>query len=82
MLKIVSHKYPELLVRLGLGVIQFESGEASINDPKIEKEFLDFVKRSDSLELEIVENSADEKPAEESKESKESKDESDPENLV
>ena len=92
MIKIVSPQYPDLLVRLESTSIQFDSGAAVLNDQKAEKEFLDFVKRSEFLELEIVENSSDQKSSEKtespskkaeepSKKDKNSP-ETDPENLV
>ena len=67
MIKIVSSKYPDLLVQLESASIQFESGEAVLDDQKAEKEFLDFVKRSKFLGLEIAETSSDQEPEEQSK---------------
>lgn len=92
MIKIVSSKYPDLLVQLESASIQFESGEAVLDDQKAEKEFLNFVKRSEFLGLEITETSSDQeqsKKAEDTSKKSESpskKDknspETDPENLV
>lgn len=83
MIKIVSPKYPDLLVRLESTSIQFESGAAVLNDQKAEKEFLDFVKRSEFLGLEIVETSSDQKPSKKAEDSsKKTEDPADSENLV
>lgn len=88
MIKIVSAKYPDLLVQLESASIQFESGAAVLDDQKAEKEFLDFVKRSEFLGLEIAETSSDQKPEDTSKKaedtSKKGKNspETDSENLV
>lgn len=88
MIKIVSSKYPDLLVQLESASIQFESGEAVLDDQKAEKEFLDFVKRSEFLGLEIAETSSDQEPEDTSKKaedtSKKGKNspETDSENLV
>lgn len=88
MIKIVSSKYPDLLVQLESASIQFESGEAVLDDQKAEKEFLDFVKRSEFLGLEIVETSSDQetedtsKKAEDTSKKGKNSPETDSENLV
>lgn len=88
MIKIVSSKYPDLLVQLESASIQFESGEAVLDDQKAEKEFLDFVKRSEFLGLEIAETSSDQEPEDTSKKAEEpskkgkNSPETDSENLV